>query len=264
MKNFGNSLKRFIKNKNTITILGVLIIVGLLYFVYAYQINTQVEPVTVAVASTTIQPRTLITEDMVTYIDVPRSAISDNTITASSLIVGKYSNYNTIIPEGSMFYDETVISADELPDSAFVDVKEGQRPYQFAVSMESTYGNSIFPGNRIDIYMKAVDDEGKVMVGKLLENVEVLGVKDSSGKNVFENSDEARTPAYLIFGVTEEIHLLLRKAEYLYEYSVELFPVPYGSVSPTEGDTKVSTEYLRNFINSNTVSLPNEITEVGE
>ena len=48
------------------------------------------------------------------------------------------------------------------------------------------------------------------------------------------------------------------KAEYLYSYSVELFPVPYGSVAPTEGDTKVSTEYLRNFINSKTVNLPTE------
>ena len=195
---------------------------------------------------------------MVTYIEIPQSAITSNTVKSSADIVGKYSNYNTIIPAGSMFYKETVISADELPDSAFVDVKEGQRPYQFPVSMESTYGNSIFPGNRIDIYMKAVDDQGQVMVGKLLENIEVLGVKDSSGKNVFENSEESRTPAYLIFGVTEEIHLLLRKAEYLYSYSVELFPVPYGSVAPTEGDTKVSTEYLRNFINSKTVNLPTE------
>ena len=171
MKNFGNSLKRFIKNKNTITILGVLVIVGLLYFGYTYQINTQVKPVRVAVASTTIQPRTLIKDDMVTYIEVPQSAITSNVIRSSAAIVGQYSNYNTIIPAGSMFYKETVISADELPDSAFVDVKEGQRPYQFPVSMESTYGNSIFPGNRIDIYMKAVDDQGQVMVGKLLYNV---------------------------------------------------------------------------------------------
>ena len=171
MKNFGNSLKRFIKNKNTITILGVLVIVGLLYFGYTYQINTQVKPVRVAVAATTIQPRTLIKDDMVTYIEVPQSAITSNVIRSSAAVVGQYSNYNTIIPAGSMFYKETVISADDLPDSAFVDVKEGQRPYQFPVSMESTYGNSIFPGNRIDIYMKAVDEQGQVMVGKLLENV---------------------------------------------------------------------------------------------
>ena len=34
MKNLSNSIMRFIKNKNTITILGVIVIVGLLYFAY--------------------------------------------------------------------------------------------------------------------------------------------------------------------------------------------------------------------------------------
>ena len=256
MKNFGNSLKRFIKNKNTITILGVLVIVGLLYFGYTYQINTQVKPVRVAVAATTIQPRTLIKDDMVTYIEVPQSAITSNVIRSSAAVVGQYSNYNTIIPAGSMFYKETVISADDLPDSAFVDVKEGQRPYQFPVSMESTYGNSIFPGNRIDIYMKAVDDQGQVMVGKLLENVEVLGVKDSSGKNVFENTSEDRIPSMFIFGVNSEINILLRKASYMTEYSVVLFPVPHGgNADIAVGETQVSTIYLKDFINSHTVVI---------
>ena len=174
-------------------------------------------------------------------------------------MVGKYSNYNTVIPEGSMFFGSTLVTADEMPDSAFVDIKEGDVPYQFSVNMETTYGNSIFPGNKIDIYMKAVNDQGQVMVGKLLENVEVLAVKDSSGRHVFENTEEDRTPAYLIFGVSEEIHLLLRKAEYLYSYAVELFPVPHGGSVPTEGDTRVSTQYLKDFINANTVSLPTEV-----
>ena len=50
-------------NKNTVTILGVIVIVGLLYFGYTNQINTQVKPVRVPVAAQEIQPRTLITEN---------------------------------------------------------------------------------------------------------------------------------------------------------------------------------------------------------
>lgn len=259
MKNFGNSLKRFFMNKNTVTILGVIVIVGLLYFGYTTQIKTQVQPKSIPVAAKTIQPRTLITDDMIKYVDVPAAAITSGIVTSSRLVVGKYSNYNTVIPEGSMFFGSTLVTADEMPDSAFVDIKEGDVPYQFSVNMETTYGNSIFPGNKIDIYMKAVNDQGQVMVGKLLENVEVLAVKDSSGRHVFENTEEDRTPAYLIFGVSEEIHLLLRKAEYLYSYAVELFPVPHGGSVPTEGDTRVSTQYLKDFINANTVSLPTEV-----
>lgn len=259
MKNLGNSLKRFFMNKNTVTIIGVVVIIGLLYFGYTSTINTQIRPQSIPVATKNIQPRTLITEDMIEYIDVPAAAVTEGVVTSSYTIVGKYANYNTVIPEGSMFFSSTLVTADEMPDSAFVDVKDGDIPYQFAVDMETTYGNSIFPGNKIDIYMKAVNDKNQVMVGKLLENVEVLAVKDSSGNHVFENTEENRTPSYFIFGVSDEIHLLLRKAEYLYSYSVELFPVPHGGTAPTTGDTKVSTQYLKDFINANTVNLPTQV-----
>lgn len=263
MKGFGNALKRFFTNKNTVTIIGVIVIVGLLYFGYTSQINTQVKPVRIPVAAVDIQPRTLITENMIEYIEVPSAAVTSGVITSAQTIIGKdvsmYSNYNTVIPKGSMFFRSALVTAAEMPDSAFVDVKEGDIPYQFSVNMKTTYGNSIFPGNKIDIYMKAVDDKGKVMVGKLLENVEVLAVKDSSGRHVFENTTENRTPAYLIFGVNDEIHLLLRKAEYLYSYAVELIPVPHGGSVPSAGETKVSTQYLKDFINANTVNLPNNI-----
>ena len=259
MKGFGNALKRFFMNKNTVTIIGVIVIVGLLYFGYTSQINTQVRPVRVPVAAEEIQPRTLIKEDMIEYIEMPAAAVTNDVITASRLIVGKYANYNTVIPKGSMFFGASLVTAEEMPDSAFVDIKDGDIPYQFSVNMETTYGNSIFPGNKIDIYMKAIDDNGKVMVGKLLENVEVLAVKDSNGRHVFENTTENRTPAYLIFGVSDEIHLLLRKAEYLYSYAVELFPVPHGGTIDSIGETKVSTQYLKDFINANTVNLPTDV-----
>lgn len=256
MNNFMISLQKFFKNKNTVTIIGVIAIILILIFGYRYQIKKQVNPVTgIPVAAQTIQPRTKITDDMLTYIDVaPIVLQKGDVITSKSAIIGKYSNYNTIIPKGSMFYKNTVINESELPDSAFIDVEEGQVPYNFPVTMDSTYGNSIFPGNYIDIYMKAVRKDGKLMVGKLLENVKVLAVKDSSGKHVFENTDESRTPAFLIFGVEPEINILLRKASYMSSYSVVLFPVPHGAAVKEEGATTVTSQTLKDFINANTVA----------
>ena len=102
--------------------------------------------------------------------------------------------------------------------------------------------------------MKADRQDGRLMVGKLLENVKVLAVKDSSGRHVFENSEEARTPAYLIFGVSPEINILLRKASYMSNYSAELFPVPHGTSVEEEGATTVTSQTLKDFINANTVA----------
>ena len=257
MNNVMGSFKKVIRNKNTVTIIGVIIILILLYAGYSMQINSAVEPVQVPVATETIQPRTEITEDMVELIDVPNISLSDNVITSRTSIVGKYSNINSVIPAGSMFYEDTVIDEEELPDSAFVKVKDGEVVYNFPVDMESTYGNSIYPGNKIDIYMKAGNGrDEQVMVGKLIENVEVLAVKDSSGRNVFEDTSEARTPSMLIFGVEEEINILLRKASYMGTLGVELFPVPQGGSITVEGSTAVSTQQLVDYIEAHSVNIP--------
>lgn len=251
------SIKRFLMNKNTVTIIGVILVIAILYFGYNYQLNKSITPIkNIPVAATTIQPRTEITRDMITYIDVVPQMLKGGVIRTSANIIGKYSNYNTMIPEGSMFYAETIVSKDELPDSAFVNVKDEEIPYSFPVTMASTYGNSIMPGNYIDIYMKAKDDNGRLIVGKLVENIEVLSVKDSSGKNVFETTTEDRIPAMLIFGVSSEINILMRKASYMSEYAVVLFPVPHGSNADIAvGETQVSTIYLKDFINSHTVVI---------
>ena len=257
MSNFLALAKRFLKNKNTITIIGVIVILVLLYIGYSSQINKAVEPVRVPVAVETIQPRTEITDDMVELVDMPNISIGDNVIRTKSLVVGKYSNINAVIPKGSMFYTDTVVDKDKLPDSVFVKVKKGEIVYNFPVDMETTYGNSIFPGNKIDIYMKAGNgNDEKVMLGKLVENVEVLAVKDASGKNVFENTSEERTPAMMIFGVPEEINLLLRKASYMSSLGVELFPVPHGGKVSTEGATEVSTQQLADYIEAHAVNIP--------
>lgn len=256
MNNFIIAIKRFFKNKNTVTVVGVLLIILVLFFGYRYEINKLVSPVTgIPMASQTIQPRTKITSDMIDYVDIAPIVLQDNVIRQAGQVINRYSAANTLIPKGSLFYEGAVVDEQDLPDSAFVELEDGQVPYNFPVTMDTTYGNSIYPGNYIDIYMKALNENGQLMVGKLLENIKVLAVKDSSGQNVFENSEEARTPAYLIFGLTDELNILLRKASYMSNFSVVLFPVPHGvNIEVEEGATAVSSQTLKDFINANTVA----------
>lgn len=255
MNNLIISMKRFLKNKNTVTILGVIAIVAILYFGYNAQIRNQTQPIKVPVAAVTLQPRTVIDKDMIELVDVPAMYVNLNTpIKSMSLLIGKEVAYNTVIPKGSMFYDELVLDPKEQPDSILYQVKEGDEVFSFKVDMDSTYGNSITPGSKIDIFMKAENDEDQIMVGKLIENIEVIDVKDSEGRHVFENSEEKRRPATLLFGVKPDIAILLWKAQYLKSYYVELFPVPHGGTA-VEGDldVAVSSENLKEFINSHTV-----------
>ena len=245
------SIKKFLQNKNIVTVLGIIIILALLYWGYTSTINAQVAPTSVAVAARTIQPREEITTDMVRTISVPRRSISDNVLRSPNQVIGMWTAVNTIVPQGSMFFREALVTWEQIPDSAFVAVRDGHRPYALAVTTQSTYGNSIFPGNVIDVFMVVRNEFGLLMVGRLLARVEVLAVKDSQGNNVFENTAQNRTPATLLFGVPESEFLLLQAAERLRNHGVELFPVPYGGTAQITADITVGREELVNFIRAN-------------
>ncbi len=257
MNNLWISVKRFFSNKNTVTIIGVLVCILVLYLGYNWRINQAIKPTRIPYANQTIQPRQLITEDIVSYMEVPPSYLKGNYVSSASLIIGKYSNYNTIIPKGSLFYSDSVINERDLPDSAFGDVPTGWTVVNFPATMKSTYGNSMFPGNYINLYFKAIDvDNGnKLVFGKLIGNIKVLDVKDSSGKHVFENTGESRTPSSMIFAVPEDIHLLIKKAGYLTKISAELIPVPVTEKLTEQNATEISSAEIAEFILNKTVRI---------
>lgn len=256
------SIKRFFTNKNVVTIIGVVAIIGLLYWGYNSAIQSQVTPVTgIPIAKQKILPATEITADMIETISVAPIVLQKGDIyTTKAAVVGKYTNYDTAIPKGSMFYMSAVINKDDLPDAALLDLKEGEVPFNLPVTVRSTFGNMIRPGNYIDIYLKAVEND-EIIYGKFIENIEVLAVLDGSGQNVFGNSEEARTPSMMIFGLQPELNVLLNKASYLTNNSVEIVPVPHGTAYTEPGATAVSIEYLREFVESKSVILEENNTE---
>lgn len=265
MNNLKASMKKLLGNKNTVTILGILLCLVILAIGYNYRINSKVELVDVPYALETIQPRTYITDKMVGTMRVPRSFLVGKYYTQKNNIVGKYSNYNTIIAKGSIFYVDLVTSKEDLPDSAFQDVPEGYTVINYPVDIESTYANSMAPGSYINIYYKSLNDDDEVMFGKFISNIKVLDVKDSTGQHVFENSEEPRTPAFMLFAVPEETHLLLRKALYLKEYAVELLLVPNTQTLTSDAKVQVSSDDIEEFINSKTVFVSvNELPQISD
>ncbi len=248
MNNLNASLKKFFGNKNTITILGVILCIFILYIGYNYRINKVVTLVRVPYANQNIQPKTLITTEMVSYMEVPKAFLVGSYYSDANSIVGKYSNYNTMIAQGSLFYQSLLVDEKYLPDNSLQNVPEGYTVVNYPVNISTTYANSMMPGEYINIYYKSVNDEGKIMFGKFISNIEILAVKDSSGQHVFESTDEARVPAYMLFAVPESTHLLLRKALYLTDYDVELLLVPNTQTLTEEDAVIVNSTDIENFI----------------
>ena len=257
-------LNKFLKNKNTVTILGVLACLAILFVGYNIRINQKTALVTVYYANQTIQPKTQITEEMVSRAQVPESFIKGTYYRNYDDIVGKYSNYNTMIAEGSIFYSDLLTDEASLPDAVLYSINEGERLFSFPVDTESTYGNAIMPSDKIDLYVKMLDTNGKVIYGEFFEKIEVLGVKDSSGKNVFESTEDERQPSFLYFSLPEAKYLLLtaltKLSDIREDRSIEVVPVPNTQKFETKEEiaTEVTSDYLYKYVMDEISKIDNQ------
>ena len=65
MGNLSIGLKKFLQNKNTVTVVGVIAAIVVLYFAYTMRIRSSINPVVVPYAKDQISAGTLITESMI-------------------------------------------------------------------------------------------------------------------------------------------------------------------------------------------------------
>jgi len=245
-------LKNLLANKNVVTILGAILIVVVLYLFYNWRVSEAINPIRVPYAKVAIGPRTEITSDMIGYVDIQQNSIKGNVLTnINTQIVGMYTNINCTIPAGSLFYRESLVKFEELADSFLIDIPDGYVAYNYRVNVMSTYGNSIYPGNYVDVYFKGVRD-GKILLGKLVQNVKVLAVKDANGNHVFENTTENRSPSQIIFAVTNEMHELLRIAGYINNAELILVPTNISyKVDSNEIVTEITDTEIKAYIEAN-------------
>ena len=244
MGNLMLKLKRFLGNKNTVTILCVIAGVAVLLIGYNYRVNQAVQPINVPYALTRMEPKSKVEADNVGTIKVSGAFVeqTEDLITSKAYILNNewYVNYDTVIPEGGLFYKSQLVTKEDLPDTAFDDIDEGATIFSLSVNSHSTYGNSIMPGNFIDLYLKATDENGKVIFGKFIESIKVLSVRDSSGNDVFADSEVQRSSSELLFAVKDDLFMLLSEASFV--GGIEIVPVPRNAAYRNEGDTENGTQ----------------------
>ncbi len=254
-------IKRFLKNKNTVTILAILLALGILYWAYNYKIQKETEPVNVPYATQDLEPRTLITAEMVSTRKVPGGVVNKNVLTNTNDIIGKYVSNTAVIPNNGLFYSSMVVSWEDLPSSLYENIPDGNTLVALPVTLDSTYGNSIFPGNYIDLYFSTTLENGKLMLGKFIESIKVLSVTDSEGDNVFETIGAPKSPTYLVFSVPEDMHLLLRKASYA---NGTIFPVPRNAeYSKNPKETRVVSSVIQRYILDNAIDVESQDRTIG-
>lgn len=254
--------KKFLGNKNVVTLLGMIVIVIVLYMFYLWRVRSAVNFKDVVIAEKNIDRMTELDRSMYRVEGIPETALIGNVVYNPDQLNGMFSGVNSYIPIGSFFYYSSENSAgnfvgkNDLP-IAFLfefDLDKDVVAYNYLVNNETTYSNSVMPGNYIDVYLRIAkeSDAGtvKYTFGKLVENVKVLAVKDGSGRNAFSH-EQTRSPAMIIFGVDTETNKYLRTAETLVG-NVEIIIVPTDvnmrDGAPSSFETTMTTQELKDYL----------------
>lgn len=248
MGNIQEVIKSIIGNKNTLTILLVFAGIIGLYIVYNNAVNEAIKEETVIYAKKEISSRTKISDDMISTVQIPKSLInnSSNLIKKSGSVVGKTVKDYMTIPAGSFFYTDCISTDNKEPAHEFDNIPDGYTVYTLLVDFDTTYANSMYPGNRIDLFVKAVSDN-KIIFGRLIKGIQILYVDDSSGKDVFGSISESRKPKYMIFAVPNDLFELLKKAENV--PGLDILPIPRNeSYSTGERTAEIDSTWLQTYI----------------
>ena len=252
------NITKVLKNKNTFTILIVFAGIIGLYVVYNWRINQATTLVQIPYAKKELNSRQEITTESVSYMQVPKSVLNNasNIVSSGYQVIGKYVNYGCTIPQYSLFYQENILTESATPESEFKDLPDNYTVYQLEVDFDSTYGNSIYPGNYIDLYIKMKEkNTEKVIFGRLIKGIKVMAVYDGEGQDVFESTSEARQPRYMWFAVPNDLYELLKKAVYA---SATILPIPRNaSYSDEERTPEIDSTYIQNYILARSVNFNN-------
>ena len=260
--NVMEKIKKLLLNRNTVTILGVLAGVIALWFAYSITLDKAVKPTRVPVAVKDIPAGSIITKEDFEYVDINSDVLKKaSIITSSSQLINYYVNNNTSITKGSMFYTSQVVKKDELVDRDLEIIPENYKIYWLSVDNTTTYANSIYPGDKIDLWL-LTKVENNYVYEPFITNIEVLSVKDSKGQNVFD-VNSGRTPAVLAFAVPNDIFVYLSKVGFL--SGMKLYPVPINkNNADKDATTEISNKELQTLIDSKSIITNPDNTENNE
>lgn len=254
-------VKRFIGNKNTVTILCVVAGIAVLYIGYNYRVSSAINPTTVPYAKNTLEARHVITVDDIGYMEVNSDVVSksDNLITNGNELVGKEVTYGNTIQQNSLFYDGDITEPELSPDYVLSDIEDGYTAFSLSVDTYTTYGNAIAKGDYIDLWFNGEDDTNKIIYTNLVKSIRVLDVRDSAGVSL-EHANSTGEPAELLFAVPDDMYSLLVKAQQV----GDLEPVPRNrNYTADPGETEVVSEYVVQYVLSKSVTIPDENTSSG-
>ncbi|WP_234410430.1 Flp pilus assembly protein CpaB [Caldalkalibacillus mannanilyticus] len=196
-------------------------LICILYLAYDLKVQTEVRPTVIAVTVQDIPPYTQIEEGMLTEIELPARSIPPTALHSKEEIIGKWTQVDFGIPNNSFFYENKVVTQEELLDAERMKLGENKRLYTMTVDLEKSAAGNIIPNVLVDIWFTGRGYGNEVVSGRVYQNVQVIGAKNRQAENIIvknvsgqENKVEL-FPTIIQLAVSDDQIDLLAKAEQL-------------------------------------------------
>lgn len=185
-------MMKYIKNRYVIFVL-CLILAGVIAFVIVPKSNKNMaESVDVVKVTKQIEKNTQITEDMLEIKQMPKQAVTQNTVTDKKQIVGKVSNVQ-LLPEDNLVMQKFTDVGTET-DKALYEMDNSE---QLAISvtlanLASSVSGKIQPGDVVSVY-GFINETKQLADYTDLQYIEVIGVSNSSAEELSTRNSDSET-----------------------------------------------------------------------
>lgn len=213
----------------------IVIIIGALFSVCilcfgAYFIYDRVFGLTnVYIASHNLLQRSLIKDEDLIEIKIPKLYIKDDFYSLKDDIVGKYVKLSYSIPKGSYIYRSSI--EDDFVDMAYSLLNKDEASYDIYCNEVKINPGSLAKNMHLDIYL-TIKNKEEVISDLLISNLRIIGFYDVEGNLIKDYDKESRVHIVEV-AVNKDDVSLLNKALVLGEIRVVVTSDTYYNNSGT-------------------------------
>lgn len=196
----------------------------------------------VCVAKMNLKERTLIDEEYIDYIYVPKAYINENTYTEANDVVGKYVKLNSTIYRNSLFYKDALDDTDNMKDLLHLNLNESEVTYDLFIKDIKVNTAHLLEGMNVDIYLTI--NRKEVISDLLISNARIIGLYDLNNKEI-KNMNSDYTVGTISIALNKEMVPYLNKAIAIGEVSLLVTSDVYKQKEMNLNDSSNIFDYIR-------------------
>ncbi|MDO5440040.1 MAG: SAF domain-containing protein [Erysipelotrichaceae bacterium] len=195
----------------------VLLIFAILYFGSELLAIYRLGLTKVVVAKMSLPQRTMIKEDLLEYIYVPKEYVKDNAYLSKEEVLDKYVKLNSYIPKGSLIYKDFVEDKSNMKDGLHLDLKKDEVTYDLFIKDIKVNPAHLLTGMNVDLYLTI--NKKEIVSDLLISGARITGLYDINNKEIKANNDNY-TLGTISIAIKKDMVPILNKAITIGEVSL--------------------------------------------